>query len=289
MTGFAEQHLTRDKLQLYARDYAAASGPARLPVLCLHGLTRNSADFAEIAVRLSSGGRRVLAPDMRGRGLSAYDPQPMNYVPQVYADDVLAWLDALGIAKAIFIGTSMGGVITVALAARRRSAIAGAILNDVGPVASPEGLARIAGYAGKPVQIESWADAAAYARALNSDAHPDLDDSAWADFARRTFREDANGRPMLNYDPAIAVPIKAGLLTVPPALAWRLFTRLAKGRPALLLRGANSDILSRETASKLHAKVRTIRVAEIANVGHAPLLTEPEAWRAICGFLAELP
>lgn len=290
MFGFAERYLTTpDNLQLYARDYPAASGPARLPVVCLHGLTRNSADFAEVATLLSAAGRRVLVPDVRGRGRSAYDPHPMNYVPPTYAADVLAWLDALGIARAIFLGTSMGGVITVATAAKRRSVVAGAILNDIGPVASPEGLARIAAYAGKPVQNETWADAEAYVRAINCHAHPHLDDSAWTDFARRTFREDANGRPVLDYDPAISVPIKAGRLTVPPALAWMLFTRLAKGRPALLLRGAHSDILSRETAAKLQAKTRTLRFTEIANVGHAPLLTEPQAWDAIVSFLAELP
>ncbi len=280
---------TADGLRLFARDYPGADGAARLPVVCLHGLTRNSADFADVAPKLAALGRRIVVPDMRGRGRSDYDPQPMNYVPATYAADISGLLDALGVARAVFIGTSMGGIISVALAAKHPKLVAAAVLNDVGPQAAPEGLARIAGYAGKPVEIATWEDAAAYVRRINGPALPNLTDRDWAKFARRTFREDASGRPVLDYDPAISVPIKAGRISIPKTLAWMLFNRFAKGRPTLLLRGALSDLLARETALKMKAKARSMVLAEVDGVGHAPLLTEPQAVTALEDFLARVP
>ena len=143
-----------DGLALYARDYAAQAGaepaPARLPVICIHGLTRNSADFDELAPEIARLGRRVLALDVRGRGHSAYDPDPANYNPVVYAGDVVKLMHDLGIARAVFVGTSMGGLVTMTLAMRHLDLIAGAVLNDVGPVLSTKGLARIAGYGALP-------------------------------------------------------------------------------------------------------------------------------------------
>ena len=129
MDGFAERSWrSGDGLLLYARDYAGASGPARLPVICLHGLTRNSKDFEDIAPRLAANGRRILVPDMRGRGRSESDPRPDRYKPLVYGRDVLDLMDHLGIARAVFIGTSMGGMITLTIAGLRQKAIASAIL-----------------------------------------------------------------------------------------------------------------------------------------------------------------
>src|SRR5579864_4508779 len=147
MTQFVERRWTTpDGLQLSGRDYAGAAAEARLPVICLHGLTRNARDFEDLAPRIAARGRRVLALDVRGRGQSAWDPQPMRYVPATYAGDVLALLDALGIARAVFIGTSMGGLITMVVGALRPSAVAAAVINDVGPELTPEGLARITGF-----------------------------------------------------------------------------------------------------------------------------------------------
>src|ERR1700761_9014972 len=142
-------------LVLHARDYAAACGQARAPVVCLHGLTRNARDFEALAPRLAARGRRVLAVDVRGRGRSAWDPDPSRYVPATYALDVLALMDALAIARAVFIGTSMGGRITMVVGALRPAAIAAAVINDVGPELAPEGLARIAGFAGKGQPVHS--------------------------------------------------------------------------------------------------------------------------------------
>ena len=287
---FADRRWTSsDGLSLYARDYAAASGPAKLPVIAIHGLTRNSADFETIAPLIAQSGRRVLAIDVRGRGKSDRAPDPMTYQPVTYAQDVLALMRDLGIERAVFLGTSMGGLITMALAAIRSKVIAAAIINEVGPEVSPVGLGRIAAYAGQPVEIGNWADAAAYARKLNEVALPHLSDADWDAFARRTFRMGTEGTPIPDYDPDIMVPIKAaGAKALVPNL-WPFFTRLAKGRPVLLVRGETSDLLSPQIAAKMRKRAPKMDFVEVPGIGHAPMLDEPEAKAAIFPFLSELP
>lgn len=277
-----------DGLSLYARDHAPGPGPAKLPVIALHGLTRNSADFGGIAPDLARAGRRVLAVDVRGRGLSDRAPDPMTYQPAVYAKDVLALMEQAGIERAVFLGTSMGGLITMAVAALRSRAIAAAIINDVGPEVAKEGLARIAAYAGQPVDTPTWAAAAEYAKRHNAVALPHYSDADWDAFARRVFREGPDGAPILDYDPDISVPIRAmGAKGLVPNL-WPLFGRLAKGRPTLLIRGATSDLLSPEIAAKMRKRAPSMAYAEVPNVGHAPMLDEPEAKAAIFEFLSDV-
>jgi pimeloyl-ACP methyl ester carboxylesterase len=287
---FAERRWSSsDGLSLYARDYAAAPGQAKLPVIAIHGLTRNSADFDAIAPLIAQSGRRVLAVDIRGRGQSDRAPDPMTYQPQVYAQDVLTLMRDLGIERAVFLGTSMGGLITMALAAIRSKVIAAAIINDVGPEVSPVGLARIAAYAGQAVEINTWADAAAYVRTLNEIALPHYSDADWEAFARRTFRMGTEGTPVPDYDPDIMVPIRAaGAKALVPNL-WPFFTRLAKGRPVLLVRGETSDLLSPEIAAKMQKRAPKMDLVEVPGIGHAPMLDEPEAKAAIFPFLSELP
>ena len=287
---FAERRWTSaDGLSLYARDYAPASGPAKLPVIAIHGLTRNSADFEVIAPLIAQSGRRVLAIDIRGRGRSDRAPDPMTYQPATYAQDVLALLNQTGIERAVFLGTSMGGLITMALAAIRSKVIAAAIVNDVGPEVAKEGLARIAAYSGQPVDTPTWADAAAYARKINAVALPHYGDADWMAFARRTFVEGPEGAPILNYDPDIAVPIRAaGAKALVPNL-WPMFGRLARGRPVLLVRGQTSDLLSEKIAARMRKRAPKMDYVEIPGVGHAPMLDEPEAKAAIFPFLGELP
>lgn len=286
MTFTERQWTSSDSLALFARDYAPGPGPARLPVIAIHGLTRNSADFEVIAPLIAQSGRRVLAIDVRGRGRSDRAPDPMTYTPEVYARDVIALMEQAGIERAVFMGTSMGGLITMALTAIRPKAIAAAILNDIGPEVSPEGLARIAAYSGQPVEINDWADAAAYARRINAVAFPDHTDADWEAFARRTFREGTMGAPVLDYDPDIAVPIRAaGAKALVPAL-WPYFRRLARKRPTLLIRGATSDLLSAEIAAKMRKAAPAMDYAEVPGIGHAPMLQEPEARGAIFEFLA---
>jgi pimeloyl-ACP methyl ester carboxylesterase len=278
-----------DGLRLYARDYPASPGPARLPVVCLHGLTRNSADFDELAPLLAGLSRRVLAPDVRGRGNSARDPHPANYNPIVYAADVVKLLHDLGIARAVFIGTSMGGLITMTLAVRHIELIAGAVLNDVGPVLSAKGLARIAGYAGRCNTLASWDDAAAYLKDINACAFPDAPDEEWGKWARRAFEEDASGKFALRYDPSIAIALQTGKLR-PTSMAGRLaFKRLAHKRPTLLVRGALSDLVEPEQAAWMRRAAPAMQYTEVPNIGHAPMLTEPEAFDAIREFLDRLP
>ena len=287
---FADRRWTSsDGLSLYARDYAAASGPAKLPVIAIHGLTRNSADFGTIAPLIAQSGRRVLAIDVRGRGQSDRAPDAMTYQPLNYAQDVLALMRDAGIERAVFLGTSMGGLITMALAAVRSKVIAAAIINDVGPEVAREGLTRIAAYAGQPIEIGNWAEAAAYVRRLNEVALPHYSDADWDAFARRTFRIGTEGTPVPDYDPDIMAPIRAaGAKALVPNL-WPFFNRLAKARPVLLVRGATSDLLSPEIAAKMRKRAPKMDFVEVPGIGHAPMLDEPEAKAAIFPFLSELP
>jgi pimeloyl-ACP methyl ester carboxylesterase len=278
-----------DGLALYARDYAAHAGPARLPVICIHGLTRNSSDFDELAPIIASLGRRVLALDMRGRGNSARDPNPANYNPRVYAGDVAKLMHDLGIGRAVFVGTSMGGMITMTLALRHLDKIAAAILNDIGPVISPKGLARIAGYTGQCAPLASWADAAGYVRDVNACAFPDNTDEEWDKWARRAFAPDADGRLAPRYDANIAIALQTGTLKPTSLTARMAFRRLARRRPTLLVRGALSDLVEPEQATWMQRSAPSLQYAEVPNVGHAPMLTEPAALDAIRRFLKEVP
>lgn len=284
---FTDRRWTSDELTLYARDYAGAEGPARLPVIAIHGLTRNSADFGTIAPLIAATGRRVLALDVRGRGRSDRAADPMTYQPPVYARDVLALLDQAGIGRAVFLGTSMGGLITMALTAASPDRVAAAILNDIGPEVAPEGLARIAAYTGQTVDIRNWDDAADYARRTNGAALPHYGPDDWMTFARRVFREGPDGVPVLDYDPDITAPMRAaGQDALVPDL-WPAFRNLAGGRPLLLLRGATSDLLSPDIAARMREAAAHMTFVEVPGVGHAPMLDEPAAQGAILGFLAD--
>ena len=280
---------SRDGLSLYARDYPGADGPARLPVICIHGLTRNSADFDQIATRIAATGRRVIAVDVRGRGRSERARDPMTYQPHIYARDVIDLFEQLGIKEAIFLGTSMGGLITMAVAFFKPRLVTAAILNDIGPEVSKAGLARITEYAGKAIDIPDWAAATAYVKQHNAVALPHYTDADWEAFARRVFREDETGKPALDYDPDISVPVAAaGAKALVPNL-WPFFKKLARNRPTLLIRGAISDLLDAEIAGRMRKKAPAMAYIEVPDIGHAPMLDEPIAEDAIIGFLVDLP
>jgi len=284
MTAFTSLHWrSADGLALHGRDYPGSADHA--PVICIHGLTRNARDFEDLAPAIvAATGRRVIAVDVRGRGASERAPDPMTYNPGMYAADIMALLDDQAIGSAAFIGTSMGGLIMMTLALMRPGAIAAAVLNDVGPEIAPEGLARIAGYVGVSADVADWAGAAAYVKAGNGAVFPSYDDSDWERMARRTFREQG-GRPVLDYDPDIAVPIRAADPSAPPPDLWPVFGALAAGRPALLIRGATSDILSAGIAARMRAAAPHMAYAEVPGVGHAPMLDESEALGAIVALL----
>ena len=280
---------TVDGLTLYARDYAPLLPETGLPVICLHGLTRNSRDFEVIAPRIAALGRRVIAADMRGRGKSANDPDPAHYVPAVYAQDVLKLMETLEIPKAVFIGTSMGGLITLVIAALAPEKIAASVLNDVGPKLSIEGLSRIAGYGGRVQAVESWEEAAGAVRAVNGSAFPERldDDTYWLAFARRTFREREDGKLEFDYDPHIALAFADFDEDAPPPDLTPLFDALAQ-KPMLSVRGAISDLFSEEAVAFMRERKPDLEAIAIENVGHAPMLDEPEAWDAILDFLAKV-
>ena len=280
--------MSRDGLKLFARDYSAASGEARLPVICLHGLTRNSKDFEDVAPWLAGLGRRVLVPDVRGRGRSDRDPNPNNYRPPIYARDVLEMMAALDVPRAVFLGTSMGGIIIMTLAALRSKAVAAAILNDVGPSIAPEGIARILSYAGKPADIRNWDDAADYVARTNMAAFPDYGAEDWRRLARRTFRDD-KGVPVLDYDPAIAATLGKPPGRAALVIAALLFRLLARKRPTLLIRGALSDIIPAGIATRMRRAAPKLQTCVVPGVGHAPMLTEPVAVDAIQTFLRTIP
>ena len=281
---YAERSFTcRDGLRLYYRDYA---GPADSGVtaLCLHGLTRNSRDFEDLAPILSRA-RRVLALDVRGRGRSARDPKPERYVPIVYAQDVLELLDEARVERVAVIGTSMGGILALLLAALRPEAIAGVVLNDIGPVVDPAGIARIAGYVGKSGEVTSWDAAAEAVKALNSAFFPDLEHADWLRFARRMYREGSDGKLVPDYDPAIGLATRSGGAV--PGDLWALWTGLA-AIPTLAIRGALSDILSESTLAEMARRKSGLELLRVANRGHAPTLDEPECVAAIEAFLSRI-
>lgn len=274
-----------DGLALYAKAYGPKD--ARLTVLCLHGLTRNHQDFEPLIAALP-GRFRYVAVDVRGRGRSAYDPQPKNYAPQVYAKDMLALLDHLGVRRAALIGTSMGGLISLLMIRKAPERVAGIVLNDVGPVVEQAGLDRIASYAGKMPPVTDWASAAGAVKTLQGGVFPDMPEERWMEFARRTYRETPEGAVVPDYDPNIAASlgkVKPGALT--NFALWRIFGA-AKKAPLLLLRGETSDILGPATAEKMVKRHPDARLVAVPRVGHAPLLDEPAAVSALNDFLTRL-
>lgn len=276
-----------DGLRLYARDYpcADASVAEPLTVLCMHGLTRNSADFAGLASHLSQR-YRVLVVDVRGRGRSDNDSNPENYNPMIYARDMFALLDHLGLERAVLCGTSMGALMSYIMAATQPARISGIILNDAGPEVDPRGLARIKGYVGKAKPVTSWAEAARQVREINRAAFPEYTEEDWLEFARATYRE-RDGELEPAYDPAIARPIAEAESAAVPADLWPVFKSLGE-LPALVVRGELSDILSRECVASMCESKPDLQSVEVPRRGHAPTLTEPAALAAIDSFLDEL-
>jgi pimeloyl-ACP methyl ester carboxylesterase len=271
--------VVRDGLKLHYRDYPGASD--RPPILCLHGLTRNSRDFADFAKRYSPA-FRILALEFRGRADSDYDPLPMRYNPLTYAGDVLELLDQLSLDRAIFVGTSLGGLVTMTIAAMAPQRIAGTILNDIGPDVDPGGIDRILTYVGKDRRFRSWdeaADAIAsnYGAAFDRYTHDD-----WVKMAKRNCRE-VDGEIRFDYDMAIAEPFRTTGPT-PHVDLWPLFAVLAS-KPLLVVRGAKSDLLTADTVGKMREIASDAKFAVVDGVGHAPELNEPEAVAAIDAFL----
>lgn len=269
-------------LKLFYRDYP---GNAHVPpLLCLPGLTRSSRDFEPFAQRYA-GRFRVISPDFRGRGMSDHDPVSARYVPATYAADILQLLDELAIPEAIFVGTSLGGLVTMLLSSVQPHRVAGAILNDVGPELDQRGLDRIRTYVGKPMRFSGWDDAARYVASINGGIPASHSHDDWLAAARRLCKEDGDA-VVFDYDMAIAEPFnKPGDRAAFDM--WPLYLQLGES-PLLIVRGENSDLLSPETAAAMIDAVPGARLVTVPDVGHAPELTEPAATAAIDSFLGEI-
>ena len=282
MSGYREiRYASEDGLDLYARDYR--NDAARLTLLCMHGLTRNSADFEQLAAELACD-YRILVPDQRGRGQSQWDSNPGNYTPARYVDDMFILIALLGLRRIVAIGTSMGGLMAMMMAARRPELFRGVVLNDIGPEISPAGLARIKRYVGKADSVRAWDEAADEAAKANAVAFPGYGREDWARWARRTYAENAAGELQLLYDPAIAKPFsRPGDNAAPPA-AWALFDGL-RHLPLLAFRGALSDILNEDCCGRMQRRHPGMKLVTLPGVGHAPMLDEPGAIGHLKSFL----
>ncbi|TWJ09670.1 alpha/beta fold hydrolase [Altererythrobacter ishigakiensis] len=281
---YTEEYWTSpDGLKLYYRDYAGPSD--KLPVLCLHGLTRNSRDFAPVAEELA-GDRRIIVPEMRGRGNSEYAKDTATYTPPTYIKDVETLLSELGIESFVVIGTSMGGLMTMLMAARDAKRIAAAVLNDIGPEIDPKGLAHIASYVGQGRSFDTWMHAANSLRETHGASFPDYSIDDWLEMAKRTMVLGQNGRIALDYDMGIAEPFRSANDAPQPDL-WPAFKALSE-TPTLLVRGELSDLLSEQTLERMTAEHGTLRTVTVPSIGHAPMLDEPESIAAIKSLLADV-
>jgi pimeloyl-ACP methyl ester carboxylesterase len=273
-----------DGLSLHYRNYPGPEAGAKLPVLCMHGLTRNARDFASLAEALSAT-RRVIVPEMRGRGMSAYAPDSDTYTPLTYVADVEKLLEEQGIERFAVVGTSMGGLMTMLMAAGKPGRMAAVVMNDIGPEVQAEGLARISAYVGQGRSYPTWVHAARGLQEAHGAAFPGYDLDQWLDMAKRTMVVSQNGRIVFDYDMAIAEPFAKPGNAAPPNL-WLAFEALA-GVPMLLVRGGLSDLLSADTVKQMGARNPKMRTLTVPNIGHAPTLDEPEVRAAILALLDE--
>jgi pimeloyl-ACP methyl ester carboxylesterase len=279
----AHRWVSDDGLTLYSRVYDRA-GSAAGTVLCLHGLTRNSKDFEDLA-RYLSPRYHVICPDLRGRGLSDCDPRWQNYKPAIYLADIAGLLTSLKVQRVSVIGTSLGGILGMLLPPFLPGAITGVVLNDIGPEADPVGIARIRTYAGKLPPVAGWDEAVAQARLVFGAAWPGLSDETWARLVRRNYREGATGTPMLECDPQVGEALRSAPATTGDL--WSVWTQLGD-LPVLALRGARSDLLSASTLARMQREKANLATRTVAERGHFPLLDEPECLAAIDTFLARL-
>lgn len=259
-----------DGLRLHLREYGPRLGPKR-PVVCLPGLTRTAADFDVLAPALAAvGPRRVIALDSRGRGQSEYDRNPDNYNLLVELGDLVAVLTALSVGPAVFIGSSRGGLLTMQLGVAHPTHIAGVVLHDIGPVIEPKGLARIRSYVGKLPQPRNLAEGADILRQVFHAQFPDLTAEQWLATAQRAWRlQDGALKP--TYDVRIARPLGAIDIEQPLPPLWNEFDSLIRV-PMLVIRGANSDILSAATLAAMAVRHPGMETIEVPGQGHVPLL-----------------
>ena len=280
-TYLERRYKTGDGKSLYYRDYGDPLALAT-PVLCLPGLSRNSRDFHDLAMRLKIK-RRVVCPDYRGRGRAEYDSDPANYSPKKLLDDVRHLLVAANLQKFVAIGTSMGGLLSMALGALTPSCLKGVVLNDIGPDIGSDGLQRILTYLGRDNPQPDWPAATRALKAML----PDLSfrtAEEWRTATEGTFQKGEDGLLHIDWDPLIIEPMRT---PIDGAELWTLF-RAIRSKPTLLVHGANSDILNQATVSKMTEHHPRLTAITVAGAGHAPSLIEDEASSALDIFLNQI-
>jgi pimeloyl-ACP methyl ester carboxylesterase len=275
-----------DGLKLHALE-AGPREEARLPVICLPGLARTNEDFRELLEALAFDAhnpRYVIALSSRGRGRSDRDPKPENYSVPVELKDLLAVLDQTGISRAIFVGTSRGGILTMALTAAKPQVIAGAVLNDIGPVLEMPGLLRIQSYVGKLPKPKDWDDAVRIQKSVMEKEFPGFSEDDWKRYALLSWREGADGISGRT-DPAISVNLREIDANKPAPPIWELFDGL-KNVPLLVFRGEHSDLFSRETVAQMKARDPDMTAVEVGGVGHPPVFWDETTIAPIRDFAA---
>ena len=284
---FAEfTYPSQDGLQLAARIYGEALSGAKLPVVCLPGLTRNARDFHDLALYLAHQApqrRKVIAFDYRGRGRSQYDLDWRNYNVAVEAGDVMAGLAALGIGRAAFIGTSRGGLIMLVLATARPALLGAAVLNDIGPAIEREGLAQIRSYLTARPKLMSFADAVAFQKKVNGTGFSALSDADIERYVRAFYREEKDGL-VADFDPALVNTLDGLDLDAPMPALWPQFQTLA-AIPLMAIRGQNSKLLSEETLAQMKRQAPAMETVTVAGQAHAPLLETAGLPQTIAAFL----
>ena len=286
MSGYKDGYWwSPDGLRLHYRDYEGGDD-GRPPLLCLPGLTRNARDFEPLAGRLA-GEWRLICPDMRGRAESAYAKDAMTYVPLTYLQDISRLLADLAITRFVAVGTSLGGIITMLIAATHKEWLVGALLNDVGPALDEGGLDRIRSYVGVGQSHPTWVHAARALAEANADVYPGYDLEQWLAMAKRLCRLNSGGRVVLDYDMKIAEPIRA-MGSEAGVDMWPVMQAF-QGIPTLLLRGERSDLLSAASAQRMADGIgATAELVAVPGVGHAPALDEPESVAAIDRLLTRV-
>jgi pimeloyl-ACP methyl ester carboxylesterase len=274
-----------DAKGLHRMAYWEWGDPANRRVLvCVHGLTRQGRDFDTLA-RAMVGEYRVVCPDVVGRGQSDRLADPMGYAVPTYVADMVTLLARLDADQVDWVGTSMGGLIGMGVASLKGSPLRRLVLNDVGPTIEPASLQRIGQYLGVPARWATLDEAADAMWAISQGFGPHTREQ-WLRLTEPQLKPDGQGGLMPRYDPSIALPFRAitpELAKAGEAVLWMAYDSLKL--PTLLLRGADSDLLSPATAKAMTERGPRARLVEFAGVGHAPMLQQPDQLQAVRGFL----
>lgn len=265
----------------HAMSYTEWGPDASRMVVCVHGLTRNGRDFDILAARISATGARVACPDVVGRGVSDWLADPTGYGYSQYLADMTVLLGRLDVAEVDWVGTSMGGLIGMMLAAQEGSPVRRLVSNDVGPFIPKASLERIAAYVGADPQFPDLAAAEAYVRKVHA-PFGDLSDAEWRQLTENSVRTADGGGYRLRYDPGIAAAFKPGEMD--DIDLWSVWDRIAC--PTLVLRGAESDLLLSETAAEMATRGPKAEIVTVPGCGHAPALLDDTQTGIVAAFLA---